>query len=143
MGAYALNTLDPANWHDVEGGRAYRSPQVEAAHLARLGGHRDEIVRSSNLEASIHLAVSDRARGSAQAARDASDSAGTDLPDPADDDALSRSTRLVATALLIARDGDDALLDARAGWIRNVAEIALAILGPAGVDPVGDVTRVG
>jgi hypothetical protein len=126
MGAYALNTLDPANWHDVEGGKAYRSPPIEAAHLARLGAKRDEIFTTSNMDARIQLAVSDCAHGSAQAARDASDIAGAELPYPSDDDASSRSTRLVATALLIARDGDDALLDARAGWIRDVAGIALA-----------------
>lgn len=126
MGAYALNMLDVANWHDVEGGKAYRSPPDEAAHLGRLGTKRDELIGSSNLEAAIHLAVSDRERGSAEAARAASEHAGPDLPDTADDDALSRSTQLVAIALLIARDGDDALLDTRADWIRQVAGIALS-----------------
>ena len=127
MGAYALNTVDPANWHDVEGGRTYQSPPVEAAHLGRLGVQRDEIVRTGELEASIYLAASDRARGSPQVARQASHHAGAALPDGADTDhALSRSTSLVATTLLIVRDGDDALLGEREAWIREVFALALA-----------------
>lgn len=127
MGAYALNLTDPANWQDVEGGRAYRSPPTEAAHLARLGAQRDEMVGTSELEASIHLAAGDRARGSAEVARRAARHAGDGLPDGSDTDhALSRSTRLVATALLIARDGDDDLLREREAWIREVCARALA-----------------
>lgn len=127
MGAYALNLLNPNNWVPVEGGRAYRSPPAEAEHLERMQGKRAKSLHCSELEAKIHLAISDRKRGSAELARDAFAYAQGDLPDDSDPDVLkSRSTRLVATAMLIARDGDDALLDTQEGWAREVIERALA-----------------
>lgn len=127
MGAYALNLLNPKNWVPVEGGQTYRSPPGEAEHLERMQTKRARSLHDSELEARIHLAISDRKRGSAEVARDAFAYAEGDLPDDSDPDVLkSRSTRLVSTAMLIARDGDDALLDAQEAWIRQVIERALA-----------------
>jgi hypothetical protein len=127
MGAYALNLLDPSNWVPVEGGRAYRSPPTEAEHLERMQTKRARSVHSSELEAKIHLAISDRERGSPETAREAFAYAEGDLPDGSDPDVLkSRSTRLAATAMLIARDGDDDLLHTQEAWVRQVIERALA-----------------
>lgn len=126
MGAHALNRLDRANWTDVEDGLAYQSPAAEADHLAKLDARRLKIVHSSTIEAKIHLATSDPLKGSAEVAREAVDYAAGDLPDDSDTDHLkSRSTRLVATAMLVARDGDDAVLDQHEPWVRKVISIAL------------------
>lgn len=67
-----------------------------------------------------------RTRGSADVAQRAVVFAAGDLPDDTDTDYLkSRSTRLVATAMLAARDGNEALIDAHDGWIRAVIARAL------------------
>jgi hypothetical protein len=126
MGACALNRLDRANWVDADGGLSYRSPPVEAEHLAKLEKSRRKLVGSSEIEAKIQLAVNDPARGTLEVAREAVDYAEGGLPDGSDTDHLkSRSTRLIATAMLVARDGDDALLEAHEPWIRQVIAKAL------------------
>jgi hypothetical protein len=127
MARYALNVLDPENWTEVEGGRAYRSPPGETAHLERLDALRGRLVRESGMEARIRLAIGGAERATPAIARDAVEHASGGLPDDSDTDSLkSRSTRLVATALLVARDGDDDLLDAHEDWVREVIRLALA-----------------
>lgn len=126
MGVYALNMLDRANWVEVDGGLGYQSPPAEAEHLARLEERRLKLVHSSTIEAKIQLATSDPAKGSPEVAREAVDYAAGDLPDGSDTDHLkSRSTRLIATAMLIARDGDEGLLDQHEAWVRAVIAKAL------------------
>lgn len=126
MGAYALNMLDQANWVEVDGGLGYQSPPSEAEHLAKLEESRLKLVHSSTVEAKVHLATNDPANGSAEVAREAVDYAAGDLPDDSDTDHLkSRSTGLIATAMLVARDGDDTLLDQHEGWVRAVIAKAL------------------
>ncbi|MGX9857367.1 hypothetical protein ACR03S_18340 (plasmid) [Limimaricola variabilis] len=127
MGSYALNMLDRANWVEVEGGLGYQSPPEEAEHLKRLEARRQAHERSSTIEARIRLAISDPAKGSPDLAREAVDYAAGDVPDYSDTDYLkSRSTRLVSTAMLVARDGEDALLDEHEDWVRTVIGTALA-----------------
>jgi len=126
MGAYLLNLLDRRNWVEVEGGLSYKSPPAEAAHLARLEASRQNLLHSSNIEAKIQLATHDAANGSPEVAREAVEYAAGDLPDDSDSDYLkSRSTRLIATAMLVARDGDDELLDTQESWVRAVIAKAL------------------
>jgi hypothetical protein len=126
MGTYALNMLDKSNWVEVDGGLRYQSPPAEEAHLARLEESRQKLVFASTIEAKIQLAVDDPAKGSPEIARDAVDYAAGDLPDNSDTDYLkSRSTRLIATAMLVVRDGDDALLVQHEVWIRAVIAKAL------------------
>jgi hypothetical protein len=140
MGTYVLNMLDIANWVQVEGGLGYKSPPAEADHLARLEARRQVLVHSSNTEAKIQLATNDPAKGSAEVAREAVIYAGGDLPDGTDTDYLkSRSTRLIATAMLVARDGDDALLDEHESWVRAVIAEALR----EEVDPYGSSETLG
>jgi hypothetical protein len=126
MAAYASNLLQRANWVQVEQGLAYRSPQAEAAHLAAHETQRQLVMTSSEMEARIQLATRDPAQGSPDTARAAVDYAGGALPDGSDTDVLkTHSTRLIATALLAARDGDDALLAEQEQWIRAVVAVAL------------------
>lgn len=127
IGSYALNMLDQTNWVQVEGGFAYKSPPAEAEHLERLEARRQAHERSSTIEVRIQLAISDPAKGSPELAREAVEYAAGDLPDYSDTDYLkSRSTRLISTAMLVARDGDDALLDEHEDWVRTVIAAALA-----------------
>jgi hypothetical protein len=126
MGARALNVVDPANWQPHEGGRLYHAPPKEAEHLARLDARNTEFLRATGTESKISMAIMDPARGSAEVAREAVEYTNGDLPDFMDTDHLkSRSTRLITTAMLVARDGDDALLDQHEAWIRNVIALAL------------------
>lgn len=124
----ANNMLQRSNWTDIGGGKlAYQSPADEAAHLAAMEKMRGEFARSSELEARISLAMGGEGEhATASTARDAVEYAEGDLPDDSDTDALkSRSTRLITTALLVARDGDDELLTTHEKWVRQVISIAL------------------
>jgi len=126
-GRYALNFLTSANWFKREDGNLeYRSPPDEAAHFAALEAKRDVSVQASGMEACISLAVDGGEYATAATARDAVAYAEGGLPDGRDTDALqSRATRLIKTALLVARDGDDALLAAHEAWVREVIGIVL------------------
>ena len=127
MGFHTLNVLDSANWVDVEGRRAYQSPAVEADHLEQMSAHHGEMTRNSGMGARVELAIDGSEHATSETARDAVRYAAGDLPDDTDTDALkSRSTRLIATAMLVARDGDDALLDAYEVWVREVIGLALS-----------------
>lgn len=127
MGSYALNMLNRANWVEVEEGLAYKSPPDEAEHLERLEARRQVHERSSTIEVRIQLAISDPAKGSPDLAREAVEYAAGELPDFSDTDHLkSRSTRLISTAMLVARDGLDTLLDEHEDWVRTVTATALA-----------------
>lgn len=127
MGSYALNMLDRANWVEVEGGLGYKSPPAEAEHLERLEANRQSHERSFTIETRIQLAISDPAKGSSNLAREAVEYAAGGLPDYSDTDYLkSQSTRLISTAMIVARDGDDVLLDEHEDWVRAVIAKALA-----------------
>lgn len=126
MGAHALSLLDRANWVEVEGQFSFVPPPAEVEHLAALDASSRALALSSDIEAKIQLATNDPARGSAETARQAAEHAAGDLPDDRDEDYLkARSTRLIATAMLVARDGDDALLAEHEAWVRAVIDIAL------------------
>lgn len=124
----ANNRLQRSNWTDIGDGRlGYRPPAEEAAHLEAMEKQRVAFMRSTEIEARIDLAIS---RGgeyaTAATARDAVVYAGGDLPNNSDTDVLkSRSTRLITTALLVARDGDDTLLATEEAWVRQVVAITL------------------
>ncbi|MGV8931960.1 MAG: hypothetical protein ACOH1R_07620 [Luteimonas sp.] len=126
MAAYAQNVLDPRNWV-VEGDSIkYQSPPAEAEHLARLDQYHSRHRRSIQIESKIQLAMNDPTRATAAVARESVEFADGELPAGTDTDVLrSRSTRLVATAMLVARDGDDALLDKYEGWVRQVVTLTL------------------
>ncbi len=128
VGRFARNLLDLANWTESgDGNLAYQSPPDEAAHLAQMEERRVRSANHSNTEARISLAAESGEYATAETARIAVDSAEGSLPDDSDTDVLkSRSTRLIQTALLVARDGDDALLAERGAWVRQVIRLGLA-----------------
>jgi len=124
---HALNVLTLANWIEREDGNLeYRSPPDEAAHFAALEAKRDLSAQASEMEARISMAVDGGTYATAETARDAVAYAEGGVPDGSDTDPLqSRATRLVTTALLVARDGSDALLAEHEAWVREVIGIAL------------------
>ena len=110
----------------VDDGLGYQPPLGRSRTSGGLEESRLKLVHSSKIEAKIQLATSDPAKGSPEVAREAVDYAGGGLPDDSDtDDFKSRSTRLIATAMLVARDGDDALLDHHETWVRALIAKAL------------------
>lgn len=128
LARYVLNMLDRANWQEREDGNlAYCSPIEEAAHLGQMGEQHGKSVRSIDVEARISLALEGGDYATAETARIAVEYVECGLPDDSDTDALkSRSNRIISAALLVARDGDDALLNEREDWVRQVIEIGLA-----------------
>lgn len=128
VGRFALNSLDLANWSDIGNGiLGYQSPPDEAVHFAQMKAHGARSANHSNTEALIYLAAEGGEHATASTARIAVDFAESGLPDQSDTDVLkSRSTRLIQTALLVARDGDDVLLDEQEVWVRQVIDLGLA-----------------
>ena len=122
-----LNMLDRTNWLEREDGNlAYHPPAAEAAHLAQMADRHENSVSSMGSEARVSLALEGGEHATAETAGMAAEYAAGGLPDDSDTDALkSRSTRIISTALLVARDGDDALLEERQDWVRRVIEIGL------------------
>lgn len=127
MGKHALNVLDPNNWVSAGDGRMFRAPPAEAAHLARLDEQHSGYRRASEIESKVQLAIHDPRYATAAVAREAVEFAREELPEGADSDVLqSRSTRLAATAMLVARNGDDALLNEHEAWVRDVIILTLS-----------------
>ncbi len=126
-GRYALNFLSRENWLEQENGNLrYQSPPDEAAHFAALQSKGKLSADRGNMEARISMAVEGGTYATADTARDAVAYAEGSIPDDSDTDVLkSRATRLITTALLVARDGDDALLAVNEAWVREVIRIAL------------------
>jgi hypothetical protein len=124
---FANNMLQRSNWIDIGDEKlGYRPPADEAAHLEAMEKQRVARMRSIEIESRINLAIDGEGKhATAETARDAVAYAGGDLPDDRDTDYLkSRSTRLITTALLVTRDGDDSLLATEEAWIRQVIAIA-------------------
>lgn len=124
---FANNMLQRSNWIDIGDKIRYRPPADEAAHLEAMEKHRVARLRSIEIESRIDLAIDGESKhATAETARDAVAYAAGDLPDDSDTDYLkSRSTRLITTALLVTRDGDDGLLATEEEWVRQVVAIAL------------------
>ena len=126
-GRHALNYLDLSNWKEIKNGQLmYQSPSNEAAHLAQMQAHGSQLAQTSEKEARIDLAIDGGEYATTETARLAVEYAAGDLPDESDTDVLkSCSTRLTVTALLVARDGEDDLLESHEDWVREVIRRAL------------------
>lgn len=124
---FANNMLQRSNWIDIGDEKlGYRPPADEAKHLEAMEKQRVARLRSIEVESRISLAIDGEGKhATAETARDAVAYAGGDLPDDSDTDYLkSRSTRLITTALLVTRDGEDSLLATEEAWVRQVIAIA-------------------
>ncbi|MGF6915856.1 ATP-binding protein [Paraburkholderia sp. 40] len=153
MVLHALNLADPANWHEVDAqredgsvvkARQYLSPAAEQNHLQAL---RDaDAARSSHLamQSAIMVAFDDPSRFSPDQLRVAVTWASSPVPDPGmstDNDGGDTSQKIrreavVATAMMVMRDGDGSLLDVHDDWARARLQDALT---SDGHDPVHQV----
>jgi hypothetical protein len=128
VGRFVNEMLQRSKWVDRDDGNIefHASPEL-TVHLEAMGRKHTETVGTIDTESRINLAIEGGEHATAETARRAVDYANGDLPDGKETDYLkSRSTRLIATALLVARDGDDTMLDAHEAWVRQVIAIGLA-----------------
>ena len=128
MVRYALNVIDPANWPSDEGGRDYVSPPEEARHVEALQKNRAPQAMDFGIDAAIQNALEDSAQSSSELAEHAVKyaqriSTESDTPE---DVLRSRTNAIVSAAMILARDGADALLDQHEGWMRDVFARAFA-----------------
>jgi hypothetical protein len=124
----ALNLLDPANWAFVEDGRRYVSPPEEAQHLQALQRQATPQVVDWSVDAAIQIALehpersssgfADQAIAYAQRLSTAADTEGNE--------SRSRTRAIVGAAVILARDGADALLDEHEVWARGIFAQAFA-----------------
>lgn len=122
MVAHAANVLDGSNYIESEGGLQFRFPEKEADHLARLQQRSAAHTAEVNIGARVSLALDDPKWASAEFAREAAEFAGRKLPDLNEADVLkSGATSLASIAVLVSRDGDDALVDEFEDWVRAIA----------------------
>ncbi|TZG33447.1 hypothetical protein [Agrobacterium sp. B1(2019)] len=122
MVAHAANLLDRSNYIESDGGLQFCFPEREAAHLERLQQRSAAHTAEANIGARVSLALDDPKWASAEFAREAAEFAGRKLPDPHEADFLkSGATSLASIAVLVSRDGDDALVDEFEDWVRAVA----------------------
>ena len=128
MARYALNLVEPANWRQTERGREYVSPSEEAQHLANLQNRQAAQTLEVAIQASIQAALEDAGRSSPQLAEQAVASAQrlSTMADTSEDARHSRISVIIPAAMILARDGADALLDQHEDWARQVFAQAFA-----------------
>ncbi|WP_439537924.1 hypothetical protein [Methyloversatilis sp.] len=144
MVRYALNLSDAANWPEVEvtlkdgssaTARKYLSPTAEQNHLQALRDAATERESDFATQSALTLAVDDPARllpeGRSAAVAWARRSATATAEVESDDDSGERRMQeeaVVTAAMIVMRDGDDALRAEHGAWARSQLEKTLAAL---------------
>lgn len=136
MAAHALNRLDAKNWkqtaHQQPDGTLstileYVPPPDEQRHLDALVADVGERLSTGNLQMALGAALEDGKRASPKLATAGVAWAKGALakPEGDPDDDWMREQAIVAAAMLAVRDGDEALQQQDAVWMREVLESAL------------------
>ncbi|KQW61030.1 hypothetical protein ASD02_23125 [Ensifer sp. Root1252] len=123
MARHALNKIDPANWHPVDGGWAYKSPPDEECHLSALEAEHTDGLHDVNVSLAIQNALEDPTRSGAELAEQAMAYAGrleNARSTSEEDEIVDRRTAFASAAMIVARDGSDPLLHANEKWVRTV-----------------------
>ncbi len=131
MVAYAINVTDPKNWIEKEVtykgrkiiGTIYSPPPAEQAHFDKLNSHHGEQMNADNLRAEIMLAAAKPERSSPELAQRAADWVTRHAEQASEADETENwfnNETVVNAALVIVRDGDDKLVEAKSGWARSV-----------------------
>jgi hypothetical protein len=144
MVRYALNLSDAANWQEVEvtlkdgssaTARKYLSPTAEQTHLQALRDAATERESDFATRSVLTLAVDDPARllpeSRSAAVAWARRSATATAEVESDDDGGERSMQeeaVVTAAMIVMRDGDDALCAEHGEWARSQLDKTLAAL---------------
>ncbi|MBF0628340.1 MAG: hypothetical protein HQL91_08965 [Magnetococcales bacterium] len=128
MARHALSIIDPANWPSIEGRRAYVSPPEEAQHIGVLQNKHAPQAMDVWIDAAIQNALEDSTKSSPELAEHAVASAQrlSTVSDTPEDALRSRTNAIVSAAMILARDGADALLDQHEEWARDVFAQAFA-----------------
>lgn len=128
MARYALNLIDPANWHPQEGGYAYVSPSDEAQHVSALQAKQAPRTLDFNIDAAIQNVLEDGARSGQAVAEQAVVYAQRQesVTEATEDILRSRTNAIVSAAMILVRDGSDALFDQHEAWARAVFTKAFA-----------------
>ncbi|WP_439542596.1 hypothetical protein [Hyphomicrobium sp.] len=127
MARYALNLIDPANWHPREGGYAYVSPPDEAQHITALQAKQAPRTLDFGIDAAIQNALEESARSNPGLAEQAVAYAQRQetATDTSEDVLHSRTNAIVSAAMILIRDGPDATFDQHETWARAVFTQAL------------------
>ncbi len=144
MVRYALNLSDAENWQEVEvtlrdgssaTARKYISPAAEQTHLQALRDAATERESDFATRSALTLAVDDPARllpegrSAAVAWARRSARATTDIePDNDDGERRMQEEAVVTAAMIVMRDGDDALRAEHGEWARSQLDTTLAAL---------------
>ncbi|TAN01305.1 MAG: ATP-binding protein, partial [Rhizobiaceae bacterium] len=132
MARFAVNLLDPANWHDqvvalADGSSqavvAYVSPPAEADHIARLQEASSQRFTETTIVGMLYVAMDDATRSSPElAARGvawAKDALLSET-DEYDRDGTLRDNAIRGAALILLRDGTDDLHKEHGSWAEQV-----------------------
>lgn len=122
MVCYALNLINPENWSSDEGNYEYNSPPEEAKHIGTLQKNRASQSADFEIDTAIQNALEDSLRSSSELVEHAVAYAQrlSTVSDTSEDVLRSRTITVVSAAMILARDGTDALLDQHEGWARDV-----------------------
>lgn len=143
MVQYALNLSDVANWQDIEvtlkGGstamvRKYVSPAAEQSHLQALRDASADRSSDFAMQSALSLAVDDPARllpadrSATVAWARRSPTAATEVQPDDGGEQRMRKEAVVTAAMIVMRDGDDALRAEHGEWARSQLDETLAVL---------------
>ncbi len=122
MAFHAMNLLDRSNWKQATErvphgpvALGYVAPPAEAEHLARLEVQSRERVQDVHVQAAIMTATEDAKRSSSDIV-----AAALRWTRHAPDDLPEHRAIVTASALLVARDGDDDQISGNEDWVRRV-----------------------
>lgn len=119
--------VNPENWSDVDEGRAYKAPKAIADHLKGIKVRSEILSRAHALNVALMVLERDASQGSPQGARGIAEFVGRKLPNPDESGLIDLNSERIATAaMVVARDGDDGLLDEYESWVREVMGMILA-----------------
>jgi hypothetical protein len=145
MVRYALNLSNAANWQEVEvtlkdgssaTARKYLSPAAEQTHLQVLRDAATERESDFATRSALTLAVDDPARllpegrsaAVAWARRSATATATAEVESDDDGERCMQEEAVVTAAMIVMRDGDDALRAKHEEWARSQLDKTLAAL---------------
>ncbi len=134
MGVHALNLVNPANWRTdtsnlgSDSKPIYIPPLEEAEHLARLSASTPPSLADQDMQFAVRTAVLHPNRSSPEFVSEAVDWARRPVPTTdhdARDNADLRNLAIIATAVIVVRDGSEEVRTRHLEWARGLFVEAL------------------